>query len=63
MPVQVSVDAKAITVVKCDWVMHRSVGYLELTVRNLDKMDSAKALGMYLLHIDLDGAEEEDWQY
>ena len=61
--IQVKVLMEPITVVKCDWGMHRSVGCLELALRDLDKMNSTQDLCIYLLHIDLDGAIEEDWQY
>ena len=61
--IQAKVLLEHITVVKCDWAIHRSVGCLELALQDLNKMDSAKTLRMYLIHLELDDASYEDLHF
>ena len=52
-----------LTVVKCRWGKHRSVGCLEMSVRDLRKCEAASDLQIQVYHLDRDGVSSKMWQY
>ena len=61
--IQAKVVTLPVTVVKCKWGKHRSVGCLEMAIDDLQKCRSVADVDMHILHIDRDGVDTATWQY